>query len=511
MLRRTVGLLFSFLMTGMFTSVAYAQPLGVFSWQLAPFCNVVTVTVTQQGGTFTLDGYDNQCGAATRAAVVGTAFPNPNGAIGIGLSVVATPGAAPVHVDVSLDLATIGGPWRDSFGNTGTFVFSPPAPAPGVPRPATGGLISTVAAGAGLTGGGTTGAVSLSVNYGGSGAATTAARSDHTHAAAGTANTAIGVNALSVVSGIGNTASGFHALQQLTTGGSNSAFGNNALRLLTTGGFNTAVGSGALGGTAAAGNNTAVGAAALGNNEANNNTAVGMNALRANENGSANTAVGQGSLSTSDGGSNTAIGQNALNDLDTGNQNIAIGASAGDFLTDGSSNIYLGAPASLATENNTIRLGSGQTRAFIAGTRNVTTANNNAIPVLVDSAGQLGTVSSTQRVKEDIGDLPSLRGELLRLRPVQFRYSQAFGDGTKPLQYGLIAEEVERVLPELVAYDGDGQAASVKYHVLPTLLLAEIQRLERERAEQARILVDQASAIETLREEVRALRDQRKQ
>lgn len=114
---------------------AAAQSLGVFRWQLQPFCNVVTLNVTQTGSVYTLDGYDDQCGASTRASAVGTAFPNPNGTIGLGLTVVLTPGAAPLQIHATISLATVSGTWRDSAGNSGAFVYNP-AVAPGSPRPA---------------------------------------------------------------------------------------------------------------------------------------------------------------------------------------------------------------------------------------------------------------------------------------------------------------------------------------------------------------------------------------
>lgn len=156
----------------------------------------------------------------------------------------------------------------------------------------------------------------------------------------------------------------------------------------------------------------------------------------------------------------------------------------GSVLSAGSFNIYVGAQAGGATESNTIRVGRSaqQTRAFIAGIRGTTTGNNNAQTVVIDGAGQLGTVSSSRRTKFDIAGLDAaVTSALQALRPVQFRYRRAFADGSTPLQYGLIAEEVQDVLPELVATDHEGQPASVKYHVLPALLLADVQRLERER------------------------------
>lgn len=105
----------------------------------------------------------------------------------------------------------------------------------------------------------------------------------------------------------------------------------------------------------------------------------------------------------------------------------------------------------------------------------------NAVPVVIDSAGQLGTVSSSRRFKEDIADLGEVARGIQGLRPVRFRYTAPFANGARPVQYGLIAEEVEKVLPALVAYDTEGKPETVMYHVLPTLLVSEVQRLERER------------------------------
>ena len=103
---------------------AGAQTLGTFRWQLQPFCNVVTVTVTQSGAVYTLDGYDDQCGAPQRAPLVGLATPNPDGSIGLGLNIVTVPGGRAVSVDARISLATLGGNWTDSAGNIGTAVFN---------------------------------------------------------------------------------------------------------------------------------------------------------------------------------------------------------------------------------------------------------------------------------------------------------------------------------------------------------------------------------------------------
>jgi hypothetical protein len=114
---------------------AAAQPLGSFRWQLQPYCNIVTVSVVQQGGQYQLDGTDDQCGAAQAAGVRGLAFQNPNGSIGFGLAIVTAPGGTPVHVDATITIATLSGTWRDSAGNNGTFIFTPGAGTGGGPRP----------------------------------------------------------------------------------------------------------------------------------------------------------------------------------------------------------------------------------------------------------------------------------------------------------------------------------------------------------------------------------------
>jgi hypothetical protein len=118
---------------------ATAEPLGTFRWQLQPFCNVVTLHVTRTGDVYTLAGFDDLCSAGKRASAIGSAFPNPDGTIGLGLMVV-PPGSPPLHVEATIDLATIGGSWRDSGGNAGSFIFSP-ANVSGEPRPPSQGLV----------------------------------------------------------------------------------------------------------------------------------------------------------------------------------------------------------------------------------------------------------------------------------------------------------------------------------------------------------------------------------
>jgi hypothetical protein len=172
-----------------------------------------------------------------------------------------------------------------------------------------------------------------------------------------------------------------------------------------------------------------------------------------------------------------ALGTIAASSFSSGSDNIAIGETAGFNWAGGNNgNIAIGnggAPA----DSDTTRIGSGQARAFIAGVRGAATGNADAIPVLVDSAGQLGTTSSSRRYKRDIRSLagaPESRA-LARLRPVSFRYTEEHAPGDQSTHYGLIAEEVEEVLPELVVSE-DGRPETVAYQELPPLLLAELQR-----------------------------------
>jgi hypothetical protein len=153
-----------FVLTSAMAAPAVAQPLGSFTWQLQPFCNRVTLTVTQNGAIYTLDGFDDQCGASKRAALVGLATTNPDGTIGFGFHLV-VPGGQPVHVDAQIAFPSLNGTWRDGAGNQGVFAFA--ANTGGSPRPLPlppAGDVTGVAAGAGLTGGGTTGDLSLAID-----------------------------------------------------------------------------------------------------------------------------------------------------------------------------------------------------------------------------------------------------------------------------------------------------------------------------------------------------------
>ena len=215
----------------------------------------------------------------------------------------------------------------------------------------------------------------------------------------------------------------------------------------------------------------------LGNTTGNYNTASGYYALLQN-NGSYNTASGdQALVGNTTGSYNTASGYEALSSNASGSYNTAIGQSAGFYPT-GSYNIMIGNQG-LAADDHIIRIGDVQTQTFIAGISGI---NVSGVPVLVSSSGQLGIAQSSRRFKEDIQDMGADSHGLLRLRPVTFRYKQPFADGSKPIQYGLIAEEVADVYPDLVARSADGQIETVKYQVLDSMLLNEVQHQDAQLA-----------------------------
>ena len=210
------------------------------------------------------------------------------------------------------------------------------------------------------------------------------------------------------------------------------------------------------------------------------NTASGTLALFSNTTGNANTASGITSLQQNTTGSNnTAGGAFALSSNTTGIANIGIGFGAGQNLTTGSDNIDIGNDGAVG-EANTLRIGTSpqQTRAFIAGIYGVTTGAA-GVAVLVDSNGQLGTISSSRRYKDDIADMDAASSALMKLRPVTFHYKTDQNASGRALQYGLIAEEVAQVYPGLIAHSIDGQVETVMYQFLPSMLLNEYQKQQR--------------------------------
>ncbi|HXK22708.1 MAG TPA: tail fiber domain-containing protein [Myxococcota bacterium] len=318
-------------------------------------------------------------------------------------------------------------------------------------------------------------------------------------------NSALGYRALESNTGDHNSAVGARALQSNTAGAYNSAVGSFALRSNTTGVGNTAAGYGALRANTTAEFNSAFGVRALFRNTAGvQNTAVGYAAAYSNTTGHLNSAVGKAALRTNTTGlSNSAFGSYALRNNSSGNRNIAVGRDAGTNQTTGSDNIYL-ANIGVAAESGQIKIGTAgtHTATFIAGIRGVTTANANAIPVLIDSAGQLGTVSSSRSVKQDIRDMGDATARLLELRPVTFRYREQQqtlpSGGAAPPEYGLIAEEVADVFPDLVVYDDAGKPFTVKYHELAPMLLNEMKKEHRSSLEQQRVIEAQRQEIATL-------------
>jgi hypothetical protein len=338
----------------------------------------------------------------------------------------------------------------------------------------------------------------------------------------GSNNTGVGSGTLSFNTGQNNTATGNLALYDNAGGNNNTASGNQSLSNNTTGNNNTAVGYQAMGGNvgidAIGSNNTAIGVGALAlytsgsSNSASGqnamfsnttgafNTATGSAALYYNVTGSNNTADGEGALYAATGGNNTAVGQNALRQLSTGTGNIALGFQAGTSVTTGSNNIEIG-NGGASTDQNVIKIGAEgvQAKTFIAGIFNTSVSGN---AVMVNSSGQLGVVLSSERFKTAITSMGSDTAKLRHLRPVTFKYKD---DPQGTLRYGLIAEEVAKVYPELVVRDQNGRIDSVRYDELAPMLLNEMQKQELKIDTQVRINADQAAEIRDLKRQVAEL------
>lgn len=317
-------------------------------------------------------------------------------------------------------------------------------------------------------------------------------------------NTAVGLNSLSsTTAGVNNTAIGSAALRFNTTGNNNTATGAGALRNNTTGSINVANGINALQSNLTGLANTAIGVHALFSNLfGNDNTAVGTSALSRNTRGSSNTAIGVEALvdnTTGDsnigigslalrfnttGDNNTAIGSSALasnttgfgntavgsagNGITEGNNNTAIGVGAGAFQTTGSSNVYIGAGAfGIAGENNACYIASifGQT-------------SPSGVPVVINSNNKLGTLTSSKRFKENIKSMDKASEALFSLKPVAFRYRMEIDMQGIP-QFGLVAEDVEKVNPDLVVRDKEGNPYTVRYDAVNAMLLNEFLKEHR--------------------------------
>ena len=292
-------------------------------------------------------------------------------------------------------------------------------------------------------------------------------------------NTATGAFALfSNTTGNNNTANGVDALGENTTGSNNTATGLQALLNNTIGENNTATGVNALYSSVNNGNfNTATGVNALFSNASFNNTATGFDALLSNTTGNSNTATGVNALlSNTTGNSNTANGLNALFNNTTGSNNIAVGFDAGINLT-GKNNIDIG-NAGNAGESAKIRIGTTGTQkaTFIAGISGVTVPSG--VGVIVGTDGKLGTVVSSARFKDKIHPMDKASEAILSLQPVTFRYKHDLDPDGIP-QFGLVAEDVEKVNPALVARDDYGKPYTVRYEAVNAMLLNEFLKEHR--------------------------------
>jgi len=314
----------------------------------------------------------------------------------------------------------------------------------------------------------------------------------------GTENTAVGFDALtSNTTGDSNTATGSIALGSNTTGVRNTANGFAALNSNTTGERNTATGRAALTFNTTGNNNTADGHDALfSNTTAIRNTATGSFALFSNTTGPNNTAVGYFALfSNTTGNSNTASGYDALLNNTTGVGNIALGNFAGSNLTTGDNNIDIG-NLGVAGEAGTIRIGTlgTQTATFVAGIMGRTIPGG--IPVTINVNGQLGTVASSARFKTEIKPMDKASEAIFALKPVTFHYKEEFDPEGIP-QFGLVAEEVAKVNPDLVVRDRDGKVYTVRYEAVNAMLLNEFLK-------EHKTVQEQGATIEQLKKDLQA-------
>ena len=268
----------------------------------------------------------------------------------------------------------------------------------------------------------------------------------------------------------GNTAEGQAALFSLTTGVANTAVGWLSLNTLDSGKFNTAIGAGTLIG-----------------NTANQNTATGAGALFNTFIGGNNTANGAFALFNNlQGGDNTAIGIGALSNNTTGSNNVALGSGAGASATTGSNNVYVGAGMQgVAGESDACYVKS------IFGQPSAT-----GIPVLINSNNKLGTTMSSKRFKKEIRPMDKASESLLALKPVTFRYKEEI-DPTGTTQFGLVAEQVEKVHPDLVVRDAERKPYSVRYDQVNAMLLNECLKAHSK-------MEEQEATIDHLKQELQA-------
>jgi Chaperone of endosialidase len=315
--------------------------------------------------------------------------------------------------------------------------------------------------------------------------------------------TAEGTNALkSLTTGSANTAVGWYSLFSDTAGAFNTGVGAGTLLFNTTGEENTATGVGALLSNTEGLQNTACGTLALFNNvDGDQNTATGDAALQSNTTGGANTASGFQTLSGNvNGNLNTAFGDRALLGNTSGDGNTAVGFQALINAT-GSDNIALGRSAggSVTTASNVIAIGHGgadvSNTTWIGHVFGVTTVSGTTLPVIVSDNGQLGTMSSSLRYKEGIKPMDKASDSILALKPVAFHYKN---DPSRSAQFGLIAEQVAEVNPDLVVRDKNGEIYTVRYEAVNAMLLNEFLKEHKAFVQEQRKVQELEKRVEKL-------------
>jgi hypothetical protein len=297
---------------------------------------------------------------------------------------------------------------------------------------------------------------------------------------------------VSRITGIWNTGTGFEALNHLTAGNQNTATGLRALFSDTNGGFNTATGVFSLFSNTSGFFNSATGAYSLANNTIGNyNTANGYSGLHFNTEGDANTGSGFAALYRNTIGlANTAIGVSALRNNTTGSFNVALGNGAG---------------FNVSTADNVIAIGAGgenvSNSCYIGNIFGVTSSG--ATAVYVNTFGRLGTLVSSRRFKEEVKPMDKASEAILALKPVTFRYKEEIDPARSP-QFGLVAEDVEKVNPDLVVRDAEGKVNTVRYDAVNAMLLNEFLKAHRKVEEQARKVQEQEATIAELKKDFRA-------
>jgi Chaperone of endosialidase len=330
------------------------------------------------------------------------------------------------------------------------------------------------------------------------------------HNTTGDRNTGMGYRTLAFNSTANdNTAIGWNALYNnrgtAGAGEANTAVGSQAVFSNTTGNDNTAIGSDALIGNMIGSENTAVGSGALSSNTADNNTAVGSSAMASATGGGVvfNTAVGWNALVSTTANANVAVGDLALENDTSGFFNVAIGAATGINQTTGNNNIYIGQGSfGVAGESNTCYIQS---------------IYNNIQPVVgvnpdfvtVNSSGKLGRANiSSRRYKHDIKPMDKVSEKLYALKPVSFHYNKEY-DATQTIAFGLIAEDVAQVYPDLVGRNPDGQPESVRYEQINAMLLNEFlkehKKVQEQQASIAQLKKDLQATAAQQQEEIKAL------